>query len=158
MENFLPWLGTLTFWHWMVLGIVLIVFELLVPGVWFLWLGIGGLATGLVVVFADQMTWQYQIAIFSGFSVASIFAGRLVMRRVKNSEDHPLLNQRSQRYVGQVYTLIEASEQGFSRVKIGDSIWRVKRTTAGAELAEGSKVKVTGSDGATLLVEPTDPE
>jgi membrane protein implicated in regulation of membrane protease activity len=153
MDQLLPWLQALTFWHWMVLGGALIVLELLLPGIWFLWLGIGGLATGLVVMFADQMSWQYQITVFCAFSVASIFVGRLVMRRARESEDHPLLNRRAQRYVGQVFALIEASEQGFSRVKIGDSIWRVKLATGGTELPVGTSVRVTGFDGATLLVE-----
>ena len=152
MDELLPWLQQLTFWHWMVLATVLIVIELLAPGIWFLWLGIGGLATGLVVLFADQMIWQYQISLFCAFSVASIFVGRLVMRRSKDSDDHPLLNQRARRYVGQVFALIETSEQGFSRVKIGDSVWRV-RLAASTELPAGSSVRVTGVDGATLQVE-----
>jgi membrane protein implicated in regulation of membrane protease activity len=156
MDELLPWLQQLTFWHWMVLGVALIVIELLLPGIWFLWLGIGGLATGLVILFADQMSWQYQIAIFCAFSVASIFIGRQVMRRARGSEDDPLLNRRAQRYVGQVFSLTEASEQGFSRVKIGDSIWRVRLSTVGVESAMAASVRVTGSNGATLLVEPVE--
>jgi inner membrane protein len=153
MDNLLPWLQQLTFWHWMVLGVALIIIEILVPGIFFLWLGIGGLATGLVILFADQLTWQYQLSLFGAFSVASIFVGRLVARRGKQSEDHPLLNRRAQRYVGQVFALIEPSEQGLSRVKIGDSIWRAKLATVGAEVPAGTSVRVTGFDGATLLVE-----
>jgi inner membrane protein len=156
MDELLPWLQALTFWHWMVLGVALIVIEILLPGIWFLWLGIGGLATGLVILFADQMIWQYQITVFCAFSVASIFIGRMVMRRARNSGDHPLLNRRAQRYVGQVFALTEATEQGFGRVKIGDSVWRVQLSTGGTELPVGTSVRVTGSDGATLLVEPVE--
>lgn len=153
MDELLPWLQALTFWHWMVLGVALIIIEILVPGIFFLWLGIGGLATGLVILFADQLTWQYQLSLFGAFSVASIFVGRLVARRGKQSEDHPLLNRRAQRYVGQVFALIEATEQGFGRVKIGDSIWRVQLGTGGTELPVGTSVRVIGCDGATLQVE-----
>ncbi len=156
MENLLPWLEALTFWHWMVLGLFLIVLELVLPGIWFLWLGIGGLGTGLVLLFAGPMTWQYQITLFCAFSVASIFVGRLVMRRSADSEDHPMLNRRSQRYVGQVFALIEPTEQGYGRVRIGDSVWRVRIVGADAELPGESRIRVTGADGATLLVEPVD--
>jgi len=40
MNELLPWLQTLTFWHWMVLGVALVIVELLLPGIWFLWLGL----------------------------------------------------------------------------------------------------------------------
>jgi len=156
MNELLPWLQDLTFWHWMVLGVILVIIELIVPGIWFLWLGLGALGTGLTVLLVDQISWQYQVTIFCGFSVASIFIGRMVYKRGKQSEDHPNLNRRGETFVGQVYALTEATDQGLGRVKIGDSIWRVRLALAGAELAAGDRVKVTGVDGATLQVDAVD--
>ena len=46
MNELLPWLQDLTFWHWMVLGVILVIIELIVPGIWFLWLGLGALGEG----------------------------------------------------------------------------------------------------------------
>ena len=153
MNELLFWLEELTFWHWMVLGVALVIIELLMPGIWFLWLGLGALTTGLIVLFSAEMTWEYQIVIFCGFSVASIIVGRLVVRHGKQSEDHPMLNRRAQKYVGQVFTLTEATENGNGRVRIGDSVWRVRLVAATQELPADTKVRVTGVDGATLQVE-----
>ncbi|MBK17953.1 MAG: hypothetical protein CMM52_03830 [Rhodospirillaceae bacterium] len=153
MDELLPWLQELSFWHWMALGVILVIIELVVPGIWFLWLGLGALATGLVVLISDQLGWQYQIAIFCLFSVASIFIGRIVYKRTKLSGDHPTLNRRGESYIGRVYALTEPTQQGMGRVKVGDSMWRVRLTSAGTELAEGENVKVIGVEGATLQVE-----
>jgi hypothetical protein len=98
MDVIMQWLDTLTFWHWMVLGAVLIVIELLAPGIWFLWLGIGAMATGLVVLILADITWQIQAVIFSAFSVVSIIIGRMIMRHTKESENHPMLNRRVEKF------------------------------------------------------------
>lgn len=155
MNDLLPWLETLTYWHWMVLGVALIVFEILLPGIWFLWLGIGGLATGLVVLFFADLSWQLQGIVFCGFSVASIFIGRLVMRRGKPPADHPLLNQRAEQYIGRVFVLEDATKRGQGHVRIGDTVWTVRLGDSESAMTAGGKVSVTGVEGATLLVEPS---
>ena len=155
MDSILPWLETLTFWHWMVLGVLLVVLELLLPGIWFLWLGLGALTTGLIVLVASDLSWQIQSVIFCALSVISIVIGRLVMKNVKPSEDHPTLNRRAEQYVGQTYVLEEPTEHGLGNVRIGDSIWRVRLGDQGNDLVAGDKVTVTGVDGATLKVEPS---
>ena len=154
MDALIPWLETLTFWHWMVLGVVLVIVELLMPGIWALWLGIGAFATGIVVLFPAQMSWQAQIVLYCVLSVASIVVGRLIVRGRAQPEDHPTLNRRAENYVGQVFPLIDATENGRGRVRIGDSVWRVRLATPGGELPAGGRVRVTGIDGATLQVEP----
>lgn len=154
MDSILLWLDTLTFWHWMVLGAVLIVIELLAPGIWFLWLGIGAIATGLVVLIMNELSWQLQSVIFSGFSVISVIAGRMIMRQGKQSEDHPMLNRRVEQYVGKVFVLENDSNLGYGEVRIGDSVWRVQLNDPAIHLSAGTKVIVTGVDGATLKVHP----
>ena len=156
MDGILPWLDTLTFWHWMVLGAVLIVVELLAPGIWFLWLGIGAIATGLVVLVVSDLTWQIQAVIFSGFSVISIIIGRLIMRQTRQPEDHPTLNRRTEQYVGKVFVLENDTKLGFGEVRIGDSLWRIQLTDPSEQLQAGARVMVTGIDGATLKAGPAD--
>ena len=154
MDMIMQWLDTLTFWHWMVLGAVLIVIELLAPGIWFLWLGIGSMATGLVVLILADITWQIQAVIFSGFSVVSIIIGRMIMRHTKQSEDHPMLNRRVEQYVGKIFVLENDTKLGYGEVRIGDSAWRVQLTDPSMQITAGTQVIVTGVDGATLKVDP----
>jgi membrane protein implicated in regulation of membrane protease activity len=154
MDSILLWLDDLTFWHWMVLGAVLIVIELLAPGIWFLWLGLGAVATGLLVLFLTDLSWQIQAVIFSGFSIVSVIIGRMIMQQTKQSEDHPMLNRRAAQYMGRTFVLEADTKQGYGDVRIGDSIWRVQLTDPSVELNAGAKVIVSGVDGATLKVDP----
>jgi membrane protein implicated in regulation of membrane protease activity len=46
--------------------------------------------------------------------------------------------------------VVQAIEHGSGRVHFGDSEW----IASGPDVAVGERVRITGSDGATLLVEP----
>ena len=64
------------------------------------------------------------------------------------SED-PNLNNRGARLTGEVVTVVEAIADGRGRVKVGDTEWSAR----GGDAAAGARVRVTGADGAVLLVE-----
>jgi membrane protein implicated in regulation of membrane protease activity len=51
-----------------------------------------------------------------------------------------------------VFVLEAPIENGFGKVRVGDSLWRVK----GNDAASGARVRVTGVDGVVLVVEPAD--
>ena len=150
----IEWLQALTFWHWMVLGVALVVLEILLPGIWFLWLGLGALVTGGIAFFLPDLSWQIQITVFCALSIVSVIAGRMVMRRQGEPSDHPLLNRRGAQYVGKQYRLEEATRNGQGRVRIGDTLWRVELSPPGTDVAADSSVTVTGVDGSTLQVKP----
>ena len=42
------WITSLGAWAWIILGVLLIGLELTAPGIFFLWLGLAALVTGLV--------------------------------------------------------------------------------------------------------------
>ena len=46
--------------------------------------------------------------------------------------------------------VVQAIEHGSGRVHVGDSEWIAR----GPDVAVGGRVRISGSDGATLLVEP----
>jgi hypothetical protein len=61
------------------------------------------------------------------------------------------MNRRGARLVGEIAVVTEAIEPGSNgRVHYGDSDWLAR----GAQAAVGERVRITGSDGAVLLVEP----
>jgi hypothetical protein len=87
---------------------------------------------------------------FGVLSVAAAVAARRFLRRDDASTERPLLNRRAQQHVGKTYVVAEAISNGRGKVRIGDTLWRVE----GPDAAEGARVRVTGSDGATLIVAP----
>ena len=62
MAEILPTLG-LWVW-WIIAGLPLIV-ELLLAGIFFVWLGIAAAIMGLIDIFAPPLDWQVEIAIFA---------------------------------------------------------------------------------------------
>lgn len=146
-------LEQITFWHWLIAGIVFVVIEMTLPGIVFLWVGIAAGLTGLVLLAVPGMGWESQFLIFAVLSVISVAAGRTWVKRRPTESDHPDLNRRGRQFIGQLLSLDGPIVNGTGRVKAGDGTWKV----VGEDLPAGARVRVTGVEGATLLVEKEDP-
>jgi membrane protein implicated in regulation of membrane protease activity len=146
------------FWYWLAAGVVIMILEIFAPGVIFLWLGIAAVATGVIVLLAPALSIEIQALIFAILAVLSVVAGRMIYKSTPETTDHPGLNRRAQRYMGEVYRLLEPTQEGRSRVKIGDTVWNVVIPDPAMELAEGAEVRVTGDRGTVLVVEPNSTE
>ncbi len=146
-------LENMLYWHWIILGFLLLVLEMLAPGAIFMWFGVGAiLVGGLLFIFPD-IAWEWQLFIFSAFSLASLFAWKFYSK--KNPEDNTdsgTLNQRGKALIGRRVPLVEAITNGVGRVQIDDTFWRVE----GDDAAEATLVVVTDADGATLKVKIAD--
>ncbi len=143
-------LQEIVFWHWIVLGMVLAILEMLAPGVFFLWLGTAAVATGVVLWLIPDLDWEYQILVFAVLAVAATVAGRLLWKRASaEASDHPTLNRRGHQYIGRTFTLDEPVVNGFGKLRVDDTTWKV----AGDDLPAGAQVRVTGVDGVVLKVE-----
>lgn len=138
------------FWHWLILGLVLLGLETLVPGTFFLWSGIAGLITG-ILSWLIPMPWQLQTVIFAVLSLASFFVFRKWWKGRKAEEVPRTLNRRGESYIGRRFTLAEPIINGIGRLNVDDSQWRVE----GLDTPAGEQVEVTAVNGATLHVEAT---
>lgn len=143
MQQFLPFLGG---WTWWVIAGIFLFIELMLPGVFFMWLGLAAALIGLIDIFAD-LSWQIELALFAVFSVLLVL---FVRPRVKFQEGETNnLNRRMYDYVGRTYVLDEPIVNGRGKVKIDDTLW----TVSGADRGKGEWVKVTAVDGTRLIVE-----
>jgi len=137
-----------TYWHWWVLGVVLIILEIISPAVFFLWMGISAGVVGLLVLLFPSMAWEFQMVLFAAFSVASIVFWRNYLNKHPTESDQPNLNRRGEQYVGRLFTLEEPVVNGFGKIRVDDSTWKI----AGEDCPEGTKVRVIGADGVILEV------
>ncbi len=136
-------------WLWVTLGLVLAGLEMLVPGVYLIWLAAAALATGVLTGLLD-LSLPAQIVDFVFLSLIAVFSARRWLRERPLASPDPLLNRRGARLVGETAVVVQTIEHGSGRVHIGDSEWIAR----GPDTANGERVRVTGSDGAILLVEP----
>ncbi|MCE2728962.1 MAG: NfeD family protein [Sphingomonadaceae bacterium] len=143
------WLDTIsTHWFWLSLGLVLGVAEMVAPGFFLMWLGLAALIVGGLDYFLP-ITVANQVAMFAILSVLTVFAGKKFLRENPIETEDAKLNDRGARLTGEIVTVVEAITNGHGRVKVGDSVWSAR----GVDAAIGSRVRVTGADGAVLLVE-----
>ena len=133
----------------MVLGFVLLVMEIIAPGIFMLWIGIAALLIGaasLLIWDAGFWTWQIQVLAFLALSLVSAYVGKTAGRRPRRHTDQPLLNRRGEQMIGRTATLAEPINDGRGRIKLGDTLWRV----SGPDLPAGTRVRVTGAADTDL--------
>jgi membrane protein implicated in regulation of membrane protease activity len=146
----MDWLGGLeAHWVWLTIGVLLAGLEMLAPGVYLIWLGIAAIITGVLTGLL-HLSLPVQVIDFVFLSLIVAFSARRFLRDSPIASADPLMNRRVARMVGQTAVVVQAIEHGSGRVHFGDSEW----IASGPDLAVGERVRITGADGATLLVEP----
>lgn len=139
----------LTIWHWFILAGVLVLVEIVAPGVIFLWIGIAAVVTGFVLMVFPSMSWEIQLMLFAVLSLLSAIGGRQYVKRKPIATDHPNLNLRGNQYIGRSLTLDDPIVNGQGRTSVGDTTWSVE----GPDLEKGAQVTVVGVKGNALQVE-----
>ena len=139
----------LDFWHWLILGGILLLLELLTGGGFLFWIGIAAAVIGVVLWLIPTISFPVQLILFALSALAACISWWVYLRKNPQQNDQPALNRRSEQYIGRILVLESAIENGRGRVKIGDSLWRV----SGNDLPVGTRVKVLAVDGVILLVE-----
>ncbi len=140
----------IAFWYWWALAAVLMVFEMLLPGVIFMFLAIGAAAAGLVLLIVSNASLELQLGVFAVVSAASALVLRPILRRLQVRSDAPNINARGQALVGRTFILDQPILGGRGRAKLGDGSWIV----TGPDMVAGAKVRVAAVDGTELKVEP----
>ncbi|WP_291075893.1 NfeD family protein [Hyphomonas sp.] len=144
----------LTFWHWLVLGLILFGIEMMTGTFDLLMVAIAAWLTAGFAYFApDAWTvWQWQMVIFGIASTALIVFGRTVLSGIrKSSPDHPTLNRRMAALIGERGMAMGDFLSGSGQVRIGDTVWRAE-AVEGEMIRTGDTVVVEGARMTTALV------
>lgn len=141
--------GIESYWIWVILGLALAALELLVPGVYLIWLALAALSVAVLSLVSGPPL-AMEIISFVSLSLIFAFSAKRWLRDRPIVSSDPLLNNRAGRLVGETALVTQAIESGTGRVKVGDSEW----TARGEDTEAGTRVRITGSRGTDLLVEP----
>jgi len=137
---------------WWIVALVLIAIEVIMPGYFMLWIGVGAAATGLLVLMVPGLPLLAQAIAFAVLAFVSCAAYWYVIRPklLRNESVDGRLNRRGEQLIGQRYVLIEAIVNGRGKARVGDGQWLV----SGPDLPAGSTVEVVAVEGAMLKVRP----
>jgi membrane protein implicated in regulation of membrane protease activity len=149
MDALTHMLADLAFWHWLVLGAILLALESATGSTYLLGPAAAALATGLLVSLFP-MGWPFQVVAFSAMTIGVTMAGRHYIRgKWLGRTDAPDLNDRTRDLTGQRAVAATAFENGEGRVKHGDTEWRAESKDA---ISAGEVVEIIGVEGASLIV------
>lgn len=141
---------------WLLVGFVMMLLELIVPGLIIFFFGAGAIITGLLglagLVTSTEMqlgVWilsSFLLILFLRSQVARFFPS--LEKREQSPDD--LVDRRAE-----VISPVDGhSEAG--RVRLGGTTWKA-RSPSGAVIPVGVTVRVVGSENLTLFVERDDP-
>ena len=144
--------GIEPYWLWFAAGLLLAGLEMVVPGVYLIWLAMAALATGVIALTAGPAL-GIQVVAFISLALIFAFSAKRMLRDRPIVSSDPLLNNRRGRLVGQSAVVTTPIEGGEGRVRVGDSEWIAR----GNDALAGQRVLIIGSEGSILLVEPVAP-
>ena len=134
-------------WLWLLAAALLGILEIFLPGIFLIWMAAAAAITGIVAALLP-IALPFQLALFGLLAIAAVYSGRRQYERNPVRSSDPLLNDRTARLVGENVLVVTAIENGEGRVKVGDSVWAAR----GPDAPAGSRMVVTGADGACLRV------
>lgn len=141
-------------WPWVIAGAILIGLEIVAPGVFLLWMGLGAIAVGLSVLVAPDLPLPWQLLIFAVAMLGSISIGFLIQRRSRVSASGTTLNHELDALVGRQVEAIAAFSDGRGRIRVGDSSYAAR---CASPVARGQALRITGrSEDGMLILEPLD--
>lgn len=138
MENIL-------WWHWIVLGIILVIMEIVVPSFTIFWFGLGAIVTGLLLAVVPDFSLKWQLLLFSLSSIGFTFCWfRFFVPRKKTKT----LLADEQTTIGQTgiaatsaLTPGELGRVAFSVPVLGEESWMYQ---ADEPIETGNRVRVIG--------------
>lgn len=146
----------IVFWYWWALAAVLLVCEMTLPGVVFLFLAVGAAAAGLFLLVLPSVGIELQLVVFAVISAGSALMLRPLLRGLQQGglqqvrNDDTNLNARGDSMVGRIIVLDQPILNGRGRVTLGDGSW----TVTGPDMVAGARVRITAVSGTELKVVP----
>jgi membrane protein implicated in regulation of membrane protease activity len=140
------------YWHWLVLGVVLIVAEIFIPSFTILWFGLGALVVGVAELFFD-IPLSMQVLVWTLFSVLfTLLWFKWVKPLMVDSSNSQLARESAIGESGQVIKLPARDTKGrlrFTTPILGEDEWEF---SCDSEVALGDRLYIQEIAGDVLVV------
>src|SRR5690606_259667 len=149
MDALIAFHASQPFWIWLALGVILLAVEAAFSTEWLLWPAVAAGVVAVVTALGLPLGLLGEVLLFAVLTVAATLLSRRLIQRV-NPSDHPDINARDSRLIGQRAQVIQAFVDGRGRVFVSGAEW-VAEIEGAAPLA-GESVIVEAMDGSRLKV------
>lgn len=137
-------------WVWIIGGVIVAGLEILLPGAYLLWIGLGAIVVGLVLSVAPELPFAWQAMVFAASMLLCLGVGVWLQNRRRTTEPASTLNRETASMIGQRYMAIAPFIHGRGRIKVQDTSFAAVSEDA---IAEGDLVVVTAFvDGRAIVV------
>lgn len=139
-------------WAWVVLGLLLLVLEMAVPGLFLLFFGVAGLVVGILTYLGLAGPEWLQWLMFSVISVVSLLLFREPLMRKLGQREAPARDVDTM--IGEVAIASgDIPIDGTGKAEMRGASWNV-RNTAEQIVTRGQRCRVIAVDGLQLLIKP----
>jgi membrane protein implicated in regulation of membrane protease activity len=131
---------------WVATGLGLLILEMLLPGVFMMWLGLAACGAGVLTLVFD-FTFAEQVVAFGVLTALTLSIG-LRLRRPRQ-----IVHTESEGLIGRPATaLVFQGRDG--RVRLGDTDWPARVPSDTQPPDPGTRLRVAKVDGTVLIVRP----
>ena len=135
---------------WMIIGVVLLLLELVAPGLIIMFFGIGALITAFTLLFSDiSISWQ--LALFLVTSGISILLLRKSLHKKFFSSSSLLKDELEDEFIGKTAKATCSFENNLGKVEFKGCAWNA---ISQDDIIEGQLVEIIKKDSITLTVKP----
>lgn len=147
------WLTANLIWAWSIFGFILLIAEILLPGIFLVWFGAAAIATACIAqilgsLFPFIASWQGQICIFMLCSILLILKAHRYFSKGKKQKTE-FINETVQSLLGQSFPLHTELQRNRGTICAHDTIWQVK----GKDLPKGARVRLKKFEDGVFAVE-----
>lgn len=136
---------------WFLLGLVLFLLELVIPGFFIFFFGLGAWVTALICLIGEPST-NLQIIIFAVVSVLSLVGLRKMIQKKFFYHDENLSDKVEDEFTGKDATAIEDfSAENTGKVEFKGTSWKAESST---QIKAGQTVIIKSKEDFKLKVEP----
>jgi membrane protein implicated in regulation of membrane protease activity len=142
----------ITWWHWLVLGLLLITLEMAASGGFYvIFFGVAALVIGILALFGLAGPLSLQVLMFSVLSVAALMLFRRPLMRWMNLD---AASSEVDTLVGELAVPLDDMPPGsVGRAELRGTVWTA-RNHAPVMVARGQRCTVVSVDRLTILIEP----
>jgi membrane protein implicated in regulation of membrane protease activity len=135
---------------WLIAALLLGIAELVIPGVFAVFLAIAAAVVGVAVLVLPELPLAAQLGAFALWSVVTVLIGKRWYVDYPVPSSDPQLNDRIARLIGTTAVVQVAIGPEGGRVAIGDGSWPARGVVAEA----GARVRIVAIRDGIAIVEP----